>query len=104
MIRALTVENAEILAIAPFFPEYRPFAEGCGAAFRVVPADTETFQISLDALEAALTPHTQAIIVNSPNNPSGVVYTRQTLEKVADLLTSKGAACGHPIYIIAEEQ
>ena len=75
----------------------------CGAAFRVVPADTETFQISLDALEAALTPHTQAIIVNSPNNPSGVVYTRQTLEKVADLLTRKGAEYGHPIYIIADE-
>ena len=103
VIRALTVEDAEILAIAPFFPEYRPFVEGCGAAFRMVPADTETFQISLEALEAQLTPHTQAIIVNSPNNPSGVVYTRETLEKVGALLTRKGAEYGHPIYIIADE-
>ena len=102
VIRALTVEDAEILAIAPFFPEYRPFVEGCGAAFRMVPADTETFQISLEALEAQLTPHTQAIIVNSPNNPSGVVYTRETLEKVGALLTRKGAEYGHPIYIIAD--
>ncbi len=103
VIRALTVEDAEILAIAPFFPEYRPFGEGCGATFRMVPADTETFQISLEALEAQLTPHTQAIIVNSPNNPSGMVYTRETLEKVGALLTRKGAEYGHPIYIIADE-
>ena len=103
VVRALAVEGAEILAIAPFFPEYRPFVENSGAAFRVVPADTETFQISLEALEASLTPHTQAIIINSPNNPSGAVYTRQTLEKVGALLTRKGREYGHPIYIIADE-
>ena len=103
VVRALAVEGAEILAIAPFFPEYRPFVENSGASFRVVPADTETFQISLEALEASLTPHTQAIIINSPNNPSGAVYTRQTLEKVGTLLTRKGREYGHPIYIIADE-
>ena len=103
MIRALAVENAEFMAIAPFFPEYRPFVESCGARLVVVPADEEAFQIRMDALEAALTPHTQAIIVNSPNNPSGVVYTRETLTALAEVLTRKSREFGHPIYILADE-
>ena len=103
MIRALAVENAEIMAIAPFFPEYRPFVESSGAKLVVVPADEEAFQIRLDALEAALTPNTQAIIVNSPNNPSGVVYTRETLTALAAILTRKSEEFGHPIYILADE-
>lgn len=102
-IRALAVENAEILAIAPFFPEYRPFVEHNGAAFAVVPADTDTFQIPVADVEAALTPHTQGIIVNSPNNPSGVVYTRGNLSALAALLTRKSQEYGHPIYILADE-
>ena len=103
VVRALAVEGAEILGIAPYFPEYVPFVEANGARFVEVPADTESFQIRLDALEARITPHTQAIIVNSPNNPSGVVYTRKTLERLAEILTRKGAEIGHPIYIIADE-
>lgn len=102
-IRALAVEGAEIAVLAPFFPEYRPFVEANGAKLAVVPADTETFQIRMDALEARITPHTQAVIVNSPNNPSGVIYTRQTLEELAALLRRKEEAYGHPIYIIADE-
>lgn len=69
----------------------------------MVPADTDAFQIDLDQVERRLTPRTQAIIINSPNNPSGVVYTRQTLEGLARLLERKGAEYGHPIYIIADE-
>ena len=103
VVKALAVPGAEIVAIAPFFPEYRPFVEQNGAAFVVVPADTTTFQISMEALEARLTPHTQAVIVNSPNNPSGVVYTRETLLELGALLTRKGEEYGHPIYIIADE-
>ena len=103
MFRALATENAEILAIAPFFPEYRPFAEGAGLKFRVVSADIPEFQIKLDELEAMLNPNTAAIILNSPNNPSGVVYTKETLEKLAALLTRKGAEFGHPIYLVADE-
>ena len=103
VFRALAVENAEILAIAPYFPEYRPFVEGAGAAFRVVPPDIPGFQIDLKAVEAALTENTAAVILNSPNNPSGVVYTRQTLEALAALLSGKAAQYGHPIYIVSDE-
>ena len=104
VIKALAVTpESEIMAIAPFFPEYRPFAESNGAKLVVVPADTESFQINMSALEAHMTPHTQAIIINSPNNPSGVVYTRQTLQTLAELLTAKSKEYGHPIYIIADE-
>ena len=100
---ALAVPGAEILAIAPFFPEYRPFAESAGLSFRVVAADAPAFQINFDALEAMLNPNTAAIIVNSPNNPAGTVYTEQTLRKLAALLTKKAAQFGHPIYIVADE-
>ena len=104
VIKALAVTpESEIMAIAPFFPEYRPFAESNGAKLVVVPADTESFQINMAALEEHMTPHTQAIIINSPNNPSGVVYTRQTLQALAELLTAKSEEYGHPIYIIADE-
>ena len=103
VFRALATENAEILAVAPFFPEYRPFAEGAGLKFNVVPADVPAFQIKLNALEKMLTPNTAAIILNSPNNPSGVVYTRQTLVALAELLNRKGTEYGHPIYLVADE-
>lgn len=103
VFRALTFPGAEIIAIAPFFPEYRPFVEAAGAAFRIVPPDTPDFQIRMDALEATLTPNTAAVIVNSPNNPAGTVYTEETLRALADLLTRKSAQYGHPIYIVADE-
>ena len=103
VFRALAVENAEILAIAPYFPEYKPFAEEAGAAFQVVPPDVPGFQINFPALEEMLTPNTAAVIINSPNNPSGVVYSRPTLEKLGHLLKQKAAAFGHPIYIVSDE-
>ena len=103
VFRALAVPEAEFLAIAPYFPEYKPFVEGAGATLKVVPADIPHFQIDLQKLEAMLTPATQAVIVNSPNNPSGVVYTAQTLSALAEILTRKGAEFGHPIYIVADE-
>ena len=103
VFRALAVEGGEVLAIAPYFPEYKPFAESNGLIFKVVPPDVPDFQIKLEAVEAMLTPATQAIVVNSPNNPSGVVYTRQTLEALAALLTRKSEEYGHPIYIISDE-
>ena len=103
VIRALAVEDAEILSIAPYFAEYRPFVESNGARFVPVPADTATFQIPVAEVEKRVTPHTQGIIVNSPNNPSGVVYTRENLTALAEMLTRKGAEYGHPIYIIADE-
>lgn len=104
VIKALLAEeDSEIMVVAPFFPEYRPFTESNGGHLVVVPADTDAFQIDLDQVERRLTPRTQAIIINSPNNPSGVVYTRQTLEGLARLLERKSAEYGHPIYMIADE-
>ena len=104
IIKALSVDSdTEIMAIAPFFPEYRPFVNANGGKLVVVPADTKAFQIHLDEVEKRITKHTQAIIVNSPNNPSGVVYTEETLKGLASLLERKSAEYGHPIYIIADE-
>ena len=103
VIRALAVENSEFIAVAPFFPEYRPFVESSGGRLVVVPADIPNFQIDFDALEAALNANTQAIILNSPNNPAGTVYTAETLEKLAALLERKGAEFGKTIYIISDE-
>ena len=103
-IKALSVDSAtEIMIIAPFFPEYVPFTKCCGSVPVIVPADTDTYQINLTELEKLLSPNTQAVIVNSPNNPSGVVYTRDTLEKLAEILERKSAEYGHPIYIISDE-
>ncbi|OKY53458.1 pyridoxal phosphate-dependent aminotransferase [Megasphaera cerevisiae] len=93
----------EIVLLAPFFPEYTVFVGNAGAKVVVVPPDVEQFQVSLNALEQAMTAHTRAVIVNSPNNPSGTVYSAETYEKVAALLGRKSAEIGHPIYLIADE-
>ena len=103
VFRALAVPGAEILAVAPYFPEYKPFAQEAGLEFRVVPADIPSFQINLTAMEQMITPSTQAIILNSPNNPSGVVYTRETYQKLAAILNKKAVEYGHPIYIVSDE-
>ena len=103
VFRALAVPGGEILAIAPYFPEYQPFVQEAGLTFRAVPPDVPDFQISLEAVAQMLNPHTQALILNSPNNPSGVVYTRQTLQALADLLNRKAGEYGHPIYLISDE-
>ena len=100
---ALAIPGGEILAIAPYFPEYKPFAESAELRFKVVPPDVPGFQIDLAAVESMLSPNTQAIIINSPNNPSGVVYTEENLRALGDLLTRKGAEYGHPIYIVSDE-
>ena len=103
VLRALSVPKAEVLAIAPYFPEYKPFAEEAGLTFKVVPADVPGFQINFEALDAMITRHTHAIILNSPNNPSGVVYTRETLVKLSNLLMNKAIDYGHTIYLISDE-
>ena len=103
VLRAITVPGSEILAVAPYFPEYKPFSEGVGATFKIVPPDVPGFQIKLEAVEEMLTDKTAGIILNSPNNPAGTVYTRKTLQELAALLERKSAEYGHPIYIIADE-
>ena len=103
VLKALAVPGGEVLAIAPYFPEYKPFSEGAGLIFKVAPPDVPGFQINFDALENLLTANTQALILNSPNNPSGVVYSEATLEKLGALLTRKSEELGHTIYIISDE-
>ena len=103
VFRALAVPGGKILAITPYFPEYAPFVEESGLEFGVVPAQEPDFQIDMEALEALVTKDTQAVIVNSPNNPSGVVYSRETLQKLGALLEEKSREYGHPIYIVSDE-
>ena len=103
VFHALAFPGAQIVTIAPFFMEYRPFVESAGAKLVIVPPDIPDFQIDLKAVEKALSPNTAAIIVNSPNNPTGRVYTEETLQKLACLLSEKSREFGHPIYIVADE-
>ena len=102
-LRALTWPGSQVLVLAPYFPEYLPYIAGVGAKCCVIPPDIPNFQISLEAVESRLTPDTAAIIVNSPNNPSGVVYTVETLRALAALLHRKSEEYGHPIYILSDE-
>lgn len=101
--KALTETGDEFVTIAPFFPEYRVFVEACGGRLVIVPAKTDDFQIDFAALETAITPHTKAVIINSPNNPSGAVYSEETIRRLAELLRAKEQTYGHPIFIIADE-
>ena len=101
--KALTEPGDEFITIAPFFPEYRVFVEACGGKLVVVPAKTDDFQIDFAALERALSARTKAVIINSPNNPSGAVYSEMTIRRLADLLRAKEQAYEHPIFIIADE-
>ncbi len=103
VFQALAVPNAEILAVAPYFPEYKVFAESAGLKFRVIPADVPKFQINLAAVYGAVKENTVAVILNSPNNPTGVVYTEETLKALAGILERKAAQFGHPIYMVADE-
>ncbi len=103
ILRALAIPGGEVLAVAPYFPEYKPFAEEAGLVFKVVPPDIPSFQIDLKAVEEAITCNTQAIILNSPNNPSGVVYTRETLTALTRILQDKILDYGHTIYLISDE-
>lgn len=93
----------EVIVFAPFFPEYKVFIEGAGAVCKIIPADIEGFQIDFEALEATLSEKTKAVIVNSPNNPSGVVYSEETIKKLAEVLKTASQKRREPIYLIADE-
>lgn len=102
-IKALGNPGDEFITFAPFFPEYRCWVEGIGADFKVIPPHMPDFQIDLEALEKAVTPKTKGIIVNSPNNPSGVVYTEEMLKGLVGILKKKSETYGSPIYLITDE-
>ena len=93
----------EILAIAPYFTEYKVFVEASGATFKVVPAENKTFGINFAALKRMINENTKAIIINSPNNPSGVVYSHEAIKILAELLEEKEKEFNHPIYIVCDE-
>ena len=84
--KALAEDNDEFIAFAPFFPEYHAFVESVGGKLAVVPAKPADWQIDFDKLKALITPNTKAVIVNSPNNPSGAIYSPQTIETLAAVL------------------
>ena len=101
--RLVAQAGEEILTFAPFFPEYHPYVDLTGAVLKVVPADTESFQINFEGLEEMLTEKTAAVLINTPNNPSGVVYSADTLEGLARLLRERSQQYGHDIYLISDE-
>lgn len=101
--RLVTEPGDEILTFAPFFPEYHPYVDLTGAILKVVPPDTESFQINVEKFREMTTEKVMAVLINTPNNPSGVVYSAETLQKLADILREKSAEYGHDIYLISDE-
>lgn len=102
-VRAVSKPGDEIITFAPYFPEYGPYIAGTGAVLKVVPADTESFQINFVAFEEMLNENVAAVLINTPNNPSGIVYSTETIQKLADILKAKEMEYGHDIYIISDE-
>lgn len=102
-VHALTNPGEEVIVIAPYFPEYAVWIEKAGAACVEVLADQTTFQIDPAAVAAAITPRTAAVIIDSPNNPTGAVYTRETLESLAAVLEEANAGREQPIFLISDE-
>lgn len=101
--RAVTQPGDEILTFAPYFPEYNPYVNLTGAVLKIVPADTDSFQINFEAFEEMFNEKVMAVLVNSPNNPSGVVYSEKTIERLAGILREKEKEYGHDIFIISDE-
>lgn len=102
-VRAVTQPGDEVITFAPYFPEYHHYVNQTGAVLKVVPADTEQFQIHFGELEKAINSKTMAVLINTPNNPSGTVYSTATLQKLAALLEKKQKEYGHDIFIISDE-
>lgn len=102
-IRCVTQPGDEILTFAPYFPEYQPYINLSGAVLKVVPANVEDFQINFEVFEEMLTEKVMAVLINTPNNPSGVVYTTDTIRKLVDIMAAKEKEYGHDIFLISDE-
>lgn len=102
-VRCVSGPGDQILTFAPFFPEYVPYINLTGAELKVVPADTDHFQINFDAFEEMLTEKVAAVLINTPNNPSGTVYSAETLRRLAAVMTEKAEKYGHDIFLISDE-
>ena len=103
VLSALGCPGDEFLTFAPYFPEYQVFVESAGGTLVPVPARLEDFQMDLEALAQAITPKTKAVLINTPNNPTGVVYPQEDLRRLGLLLQERSAAYGHTIYLISDE-
>lgn len=101
--RAVTKPGDEVITFAPYFPEYQQYINRTGAVLKIVPADVESFQINFSQLEKTINEKTAAVLINTPNNPSGIVYSTSTLETLAALLSRKQQEYGHDIFIISDE-
>lgn len=101
--RAVTKPGDEIITFAPCFPEYFPYVNTTGAVLKVVPANTENFQINFEEFEKMLNPKVMAVLINTPNNPSGIVYSEETIKRLAGILEAKQKEYGHDIFIISDE-
>ena len=99
----LTCPGDEFITIAPYFPEYKVFIEGAGASMKLIQPHADTLQIDAQVLADAIGPNTKGVVINSPNNPSGVIYTEETLTAVAKVLNAKSEEYGHPIFLISDE-
>ena len=102
-MRCVAVPGQDIITFAPFFPEYKPYVEGAGLNLKVVPPRTKDFQIDFDAFDAMLDENTAAVLINTPNNPSGAAYSAETLTGLADRLRAASAKYGHRIFLISDE-
>ena len=102
-LRCVAEPGQDVLTFAPYFPEYKPYVEGAGCRLRVVPPRVEDFQIDFDAFESMLDANTAAVFINTPNNPSGIAYSPETLARLADLLRAASARFGHHIFLISDE-
>lgn len=102
-IKAMACPGDEFITFTPFFPEYRVFVEACGGKLVEVPSRQDDFQVDSEGLEAVINENTKALILNSPNNPSGVVYSEETIKSLCGVLEKKQKEYGHEIYLIADE-
>ena len=102
-ISAVTQPGDEVIIIAPYFPEYKVWIDTAACTCVEVPAHVPDFQLDIDALDAAIGPKTSAVIINSPNNPVGAVYSRENLEAFAALLAHKEEELGRKLYVISDE-
>ena len=102
-LKALYTPGSEYIVLAPFFPEYKVFIKSAGGTPVIVKYKEPSFAPDLDELKKAINTNTKAIIINSPNNPCGTVYSEETIIKITSLLKEKAKEYGHPIYIIADE-
>ncbi len=102
-LNALREEGDEIIVFAPYFAEYKVFVEGAGMRLTVLPSDEKTMLPDFSALKKAINEHTKGVLINSPNNPSGVVYGEDTMEVLAAILKNKSAELGKRIFLLSDE-